>query len=164
MLRVRETATGKHRHIYKDAIWICGVVPEKELVRWPIEIVCFALRSRKTCVHVRNVGLHAPDRVGSSVSNKKQAILATRSLEHKGSKLTVVKSLVALDHRGNFAHFDRRLLLRIRLNLKDGDRMRDACAVGVSDVNTVARDAESPAIARTVQIASTPVSRTRIAD
>src|SRR5678815_5006848 len=44
VFRIGKTATGKHRHKNKDAIRICGIVPEKEFMRRAVEIVRVALR------------------------------------------------------------------------------------------------------------------------
>ncbi len=133
-------------------------MPKEELVRLAAEVVGLALRDRLARIHVDAVSLHSSNRIRSRIPDENVPVFAARRLVNERSKLTLVETLVALEHGGNLTHLHRRLLLRIRLNFENIDGATDARAVRMTDKDAVARDSEAAAVSSAVEVAPAPRS------
>ena len=138
-------------------------MPEKELVRLRVEVGDLALERRQARVRVDAIRLHPAERVRAGVANQDVAVLAARRLVDERAQLALVEALIALDHGRDLADLHRRLLLGVRLDLEDVDRAPDAGAVGVTDEDAVAGDAQPAAVARAVEVAALPRAGRRVA-
>ncbi len=157
MFRIRDTASPVG-DVRDDAIDVGRIVPEEKLVRLNVVVGRLAVRLHQAGVHVDLVRLETPAVVAAAVAHEKIPILAGRGLVDQRSQLAIVVAAIALDVGRDLTDLHRRLLRRIRLNPENVDGVPLAGAVFVTDEQTVARDAETPAVAGRIEIPILPVA------
>src|SRR2546426_5344194 len=130
-------------------------------MRLGVKIVDLALGYRQAGIHVDPIRFHSADRIGAAIPNQDISVFPSRSLVHERAKLTIIEALVAFNHCRDLAGFDGRLFLRIRLDLKNIDRMPDAGAVAMANKDAITRDPEAACVAFTIEVSAFPFSRDR---
>ena len=158
MFRIRHAASPVG-DVGDDAIGVGRIVPEEELVRLDVVVRRLAVRLHQARVHVDLVRLEPPAVVAAAVAHEKIPILPPRGLVDERPQLAIVVAAIAFDVGRDLTDLHGRLLRRIRLNPEDVDRVPLAGAVFVADEETVARDAEAPAVAGCVEVPVLPVAR-----
>ena len=86
-----------------------------------------AFRYGQASVHVDAISFHPADRIGAAIPNQDLPILPSRGLVDERAQFAIIESLIAFNHCRNLSDLYRRLLLRIRLNLENVDRVPPLC-------------------------------------
>ena len=157
IVRVRESR-GPDRHVNEHPIRIRRVMPQEEFVRLAAEVVSLALGHRQARIRIDAERLHSSDVVGPCVPNKDVAVFSAGGRVHERAKLALIESLVPFEHGRDLAHLNRRLLLGIRLDLENVDRMPHAGAVPMTNEDAVAGDTQASPVAPAVKVSAFPAS------